>query len=132
MGAATGEGAELDLNDIDQSHHQEATAHDGAGAGDEHTKAEGGFVDLSEELNVEGEIGGARETDGLFESEGDETGEEERTEGVDMEGDEILGDGRRGGAFGIGDETIGRVVRVPGQTKEDGESEEGIDVDDGV
>ncbi|KAF7831002.1 hypothetical protein G2W53_013335 [Senna tora] len=120
VGAATGQRAELDLNNIDQSHHEEATPTDGTDAGDEHAEAEGGFVNLGEELDGEVEIGGAREADGLLESEGDEAGEEEGAEGVNVEGDEILGDGRGGGAGGIGNETVGGVVGIPGETEEDG------------
>lgn len=89
MGAPTGEGAELDLNDIDESQHEKGTATNRTDAGDEHAQTESGAVDVGEELDSEGvvERGGAGEANGLLEGEGDEAGEEEGAEGVDVEGD---------------------------------------------
>jgi len=87
---------------------------------------------VGEQLDGEVEIGGASEADGLLEGEGDKAGEKEGAEGVDVEGHEVLGYRRGGRAGGIGDEAVGGVVGVPGEAEEDGESEEGVHVHDGV
>ncbi|PON87620.1 hypothetical protein TorRG33x02_166130 [Trema orientale] len=84
--AATTEGPELDLDDVDQSQHEESAAADGADAGDEHPDPEDGPVDPAEEPDRV--VGGApADPDPLLEPDGDEAGEEEGAEGVDMESD---------------------------------------------
>ena len=71
--------------------------------------------------------------DGLFESQGDEAGEEEEAEGVDVEGNEVFGYGGAGGAIGWGNESGGGVGGgVPREAEEEGEGEEGVNVDDAV
>lgn len=117
MWASAGEGSELDLRHVDEREHEEGAAGDGSDAGDEHAEAEGGAVDVRDEVVDDGGVvegGGAGEADGLLEGEGDEAGEEEGAERVDVEGDEVLGDGGGGGTRRIGVEAVGRVVGVPG------------------
>lgn len=116
MRASAGKRSKLDLSDIDEREHEEGAAEDGSNGGDEHSDAEGGAVDVHDEVFDDGGVvegGGAGEADGLLEREGDETGEEEGAEGVDVEGDEVLGDGGGGSARRIGVETVLRIVRVP-------------------
>ena len=93
MEAATANGPKLDLDDIDESEHEETTAADGADAGDEHSDPEDGLVDPAKKPDWV--VSGApADPNPLLESDGDEAGEEEGAEGVDMEGDKVFGDFR--------------------------------------
>ncbi|PON56525.1 LOW QUALITY PROTEIN: hypothetical protein PanWU01x14_180930 [Parasponia andersonii] len=117
--AATTEGPELDLDDVDQSQHEESAAADGADAGDEHPDPEDGPVDPAEEPGRV--VGGApADPNPLLEPDGDQAGEEEGAEGVDVEGDEVFGDLGAWVAARVVDERVIRVGRVPGQPEEDG------------
>lgn len=134
---------QLDLNHIDQSQHQEDAPADRTRRGNQVPDPEQVFVDpgqvegeVAAEVEGPGEAGrSGGDPDGLLEAQGDEAGEEEGAEGVDVEGDEVFGDLASGGAGGVVvwvDEAVGGVGGVPGEADEDGEGEEGIDVDDAI
>ncbi|GMN41393.1 hypothetical protein TIFTF001_010621 [Ficus carica] len=136
VGAAAAEGAELDLDDVDEGEHEEDAAGDGADAGDEHADTEDGLVDAAEEAaaGAGAAVGAAPDPDGLLDPDGDEAGEEERAEGVHVEGHEVLGDGGAGVAAVVGgvDEGVGGVLGVPRQPDEHGQREERVHVHDAV
>lgn len=134
MGAATCQSPELDLDDVDESQHEEDAPRNGAHARDQHSDPEDGFVDPDQELGGV-EDGAPSDPEGLLEAQGDEAGEEEGAEGVDVEGDEVFGDGVARDAVGVVlqvDEGVGRVARVPCQPDEHGQGEQRVHVDDSV
>lgn len=134
MGVSTGQSAELDLDHVDQRQHEKDAAANGAQTRDEHPGAEEGAVDPGE--NLGGVVGGdPGEADPLLEAQCDEAREEEGAERVHVERHQVLGDGGAGSAgvgFRILDEGVGAVGGVPRQADEDGQGEEGVDVDDAV
>lgn len=134
VGVSTGQSADLDLDHVDQRQHEKDAAANGAQTRDEHPGAEERAVDPGENLGwvIGGDPG---EADPLLEAQCDEAGEEEGAERVHVERHEVLGDGGAGSAgvgFRILDEGVGGVGGVPRQADEDGQGEEGVDVDDAV
>lgn len=81
-------------------------------------------------------VAAADSSNRLFQRQGDQAGEEEAAEGVHVAGNETLGDGGGGGTVAVlvfGEEVGGGIGGgVPGDAEEDGEGEEGIDIDDAV
>lgn len=125
-GAAAIEAAELDLDHVDEGEGKEAAPEHGSDCRREDPAAEQSLVDPG------GAPMRAHYPDRLLEAEGDEAGEEEGGEGEDVEGDEILGDAVADCAVGVGESAVGIAGGVPGEAHEDGEGEEGVDVDDTV
>lgn len=89
MGAATSQSPELDLDDIDESQHEEDAPGNRTHTRDQHSDPEDGPVDADQKLGRV--VGGAPSNpEGLLDAQSDEAGKEEGAEGVDMEVDEVF------------------------------------------
>lgn len=127
-GAAAPEPPELDLDDVNESEHEEAASKDGADGGGKDAGAKQHPVDA----RSPGVAGLVDEADGLLEAESDEAGEEEGSEGENVEGDHVLRHLVPGGAVAGGEGAVRGVGWVPGEAHEDGQGKEGVHVDDAV
>ncbi|KAJ7967738.1 hypothetical protein O6P43_011957 [Quillaja saponaria] len=114
MRAPTRQRPKLDLNHIHQCQHQKPASANRTHTGYQHPHPKSRFVNVDQELEWVVEGGVSRESNGLFESQGDETGEEEGAERVDMERDQVLGDRRTRIACRIWVERVVGISGVPG------------------
>ncbi|KAG0456937.1 hypothetical protein HPP92_022094 [Vanilla planifolia] len=126
--SCTTEPAELYLNEIDEGYHEEAAAQHRSDSGGQDAGPEYGAVDACHPWPGRW----ADETDGLLETECNETREQERREGEDVERDEVLKDPRASSAVSNRNAAVARIVRIPGEAKEYGQSEKGVDIHDPI
>ncbi|KAJ1422022.1 hypothetical protein SESBI_13351 [Sesbania bispinosa] len=109
----TSQSSQLDLHQINKSHHQEPTSENRSKSRNESSQPQSHGVNFHNEANttVHDPVAGGSSNvvdgalanvDDVFESQGDEAGEEEGAEGVHVVGYEAFSDRGCGGAGGIG------------------------------
>ena len=132
---------QLDLNQVNQSHHQEPTPENRPECRNEYAGPQRGRVKMphgdaqhliTATATDPNFTAAFANLDGLFESQGDEAGEEEGAEGVDVEGHEVFCDCGAGYAPSADEGGGGVVGGVPREAEEEREGEERVDVEDAV